>query len=93
MIGNLSLEELIALKLELAFRSVKTPIFGIPIWRTTPKIVRDAVIKYTLAATGSKLFSARLLGMNNGEFSNYLTKLGISEYYKKKEKKGDGDSN
>jgi hypothetical protein len=87
MIGNLTLEELIALKLEVAFRSVPTPVYGIPVWKATPKLARDAVLKFALSVSGSKLMAARLLGMNNREFANYINKYEILDYYKKE--KGD----
>ena len=84
MIGNLTLEELIALKLEIAFRTAQTPLMGIPIWKTTTKFVKDAIFKFALSAAGTKKGAKRLLGMNNKQFDNYLQKLEIISYYKEK---------
>lgn len=84
MIGNLTLEELIALKLEIAFRTAQTPLMGIPVWKATAKYVKDAVFKFALSATGTKKGAKRLLGMNNKQFDYYLQKLEILSYYKEK---------
>ena len=87
MLGNLTLEEIISLKLEIAFRSGGVPIYGLPIWKNTPKIAREAVLRYALLAGGSKKNAALLLGMNDRQLSNYLSKYDILTYYKEK---GDG---
>lgn len=84
MLGNISMEDLIALKLEIAFRSSSTPLLGFPIWKATTKFVRDAIFKYAYATGGSKLRAMRLLGMNSRQFNNYLCKLEIKNYYKEK---------
>ena len=44
-VSNLSLEDLIALKLEIASKPIGGKLFGIPIWKSVPNIVRDAVLK------------------------------------------------
>ena len=91
MLGNLNLEELIALKLEVTFRSMPTPIFGMPIWNTIPKIARHAVIRYAYSITASKLKAARFLGMNQRQFDNYLCKYEIKSHFSKE--KGDDHRN
>ena len=63
--NNLSLEEVIGLKLELASKSAfNGKLYGVPIWYTIPNIVKDAVLKYALSATRSKREAARFLGLN-----------------------------
>ncbi len=87
MLGSLTLEELIALKLEVSFQSGGAPVYNLPIWNNTPRIAREAVLRYALLAGGSKKNAALLLGMNNRQLSNYLSKYDILTYYKEK---GDG---
>ena len=52
MLNNLSLEEVIALKLELAAKSAGGAVYGIPIWRSLKYVVEDAILKY--AHTGQR---------------------------------------
>ena len=68
MLNSLSLEEIIALKLELAAQASGSPLYGIPIWKNLLSIVRDAVIKYALSATRTKKEAARFLGMDDAGF-------------------------
>jgi len=86
LLANLTMEELIALKLELALQ--QNPAFiGLPVWKATPKFVRDAMFKAALGIAGTKKGAMRILGMNVKTFKNYLNKLDILSYYEKE--KGD----
>ena len=67
MLSNLSLEEVIALKLELSSDVAGKRLYGLPIWRSMPNITKDAVIKYALSATRSKGEAARFLGLSRIE--------------------------
>ena len=83
LLANLTMEELIALKLELAIK--ENPAFiGLPVWKATPKFVRDAMFKAALGIAGTKKGAMRILGMNVKTFKNYLSKLDILTYYKEK---------
>lgn len=68
MLNGLSLEEVIALKLELAAQASGSPLYGVPIWKNLITIVRDAVIKFSLSVTRTKKEAARLLGMDEASF-------------------------
>lgn len=68
MLNGLSLEEVIALKLELAAKASGSPLYGIPIWKNLITITRDAVIKFALSATRTKKEAARFLGMAEESF-------------------------
>ena len=46
MLNNLTLEEAIGLKLELAAKTVSGKLYGIPIWYSLPAIIKDAVLTY-----------------------------------------------
>ena len=72
MINSLTLEEVIALKLELSTRSLRGKFYGFPIWKSLPELTRDAVLKYALSATRSKKEGARFLGLSVGEFNKLL---------------------
>ena len=89
MLGNLPLEDIIALKLEIAFRAVGIPLHGIPIWKTIPVITKDAFLKFVLSITSSKKEAANYLGTNKQQLNNYLKSYKTVEYFSTKEK-GDG---
>jgi hypothetical protein len=72
MINSLSLEEVIALKLELSTRSLRGKFYGFPIWKSLPELTRDAVLKYALSATRSKKEAARFLGITVAELNKNL---------------------
>jgi hypothetical protein len=89
MIGNLTLEELIALKLELSYKNLNYLMYGFPLWRATPYIIKDAILKAAISMNKSKKGTIRFLGVNNKEFWQALKKYKIDDYFIKKEK-GDG---
>ena len=72
MINSLTLEEVIALKLELSTRSLRGKFYGFPIWKSLPELTRDAVLKYALSATQSKKEAARFLGISVSELNKNL---------------------
>lgn len=65
MLNNLTLEELIALKLEIASKACKKAMYGIQIWRSLKYVAEDAVLKYSISATRTKAESWRFLGLNH----------------------------
>ena len=89
MLGNLPLEDIIALKLEIAFRAVGIPLHGIPIWKSVPLITKDALLKFVLSITSSKKEAANYLGASKQQLNNYLKTYKTVEYFSTKEK-GDG---
>ena len=71
MLNNLSLEELISLKLELASKIMKGNLFGFPIIKAMPNITRDALITFALSATKNLSEAASLLGITIQELKKY----------------------
>jgi hypothetical protein len=88
MLNNLTLEEIIALKLEIAYKSIGFPLYGYPIWRASPFIMRDALMKFVFSVTTSKLKMQRILGLNLEDFLLNVKKYKTEEYFLKE--KGDG---
>lgn len=64
MLNSLTLEELIALKLELAAKASGSPVYGIPIWKNLTYITRQSVLKFAQSACRSNSEAALFLGMN-----------------------------
>jgi hypothetical protein len=86
LLNNLTLEEIIALKLELGYKAVGFPLHGFPIWKSTNYIVKDALLKYAVSATESKREAVRFLGISPLLFFKLLKKYKIDAYFTKKEK-------
>lgn len=89
MFNNLSLEEVIALKLELATKTIGGKLYGLPIWRILPNIAKDAALKYVYSASRTKLEAGRFLGLNPLQFTKELYRYRIEDYFKEQEEKGD----
>ena len=80
-ISNLSLEELIALKLEISSRPVSGKLFGIPIWKSIPFIVRDAVLKTAISVCRTKVDAANFIGMDVDKMDNLLKKYNTIDFF------------
>ncbi len=83
MLSSLSLEEVIGLKLELAARTSKGKYFGFPIWNNMVDIVRESVLKHTMAVTSTKMEAARCLGMTKANLNVALRRYGLYDLFKK----------
>jgi hypothetical protein len=81
ILNYLSLEELIALKLEMAAKSSGGDIFGIPIWNSLRDICRDAALKFALSATRTRAEAATFLGISISTFKDYVDKYDIKTYF------------
>jgi hypothetical protein len=84
MMNNLSLEELIGLKLELAAKAAGGMLYGLPLWSALPDITKDAIVKYAYSATSSKVEAARLLGINKVRFNKLLKQYKTESYFEEK---------
>ena len=80
-VANLSLEDLIALKLEISSRPVSGKLFGIPIWKSIPFIVRDAVLKTAISVCKTKVDAANLIGMDVDKMDNLLKKYNTIDFF------------
>ena len=81
VLNKLTLEEVIAVKLELAAKASGGNIYGIPIWFSLKDIVKDACLKFALSAARTKSEAARFLGLNYVSFQNYLKKYDVLSYF------------
>ena len=77
MIGCLSMEDLIAVKLELACNDLNNRFYGFDIWRQTGYIVKEALLKFAISTTNSRKSAARFLGLTYDEFKKHCTKYSI----------------
>ncbi|HBZ39505.1 MAG TPA: hypothetical protein DEO59_13905 [Balneola sp.] len=81
LISSISLEDLIALKLELACNDINEKLFGFDIWRNLKPIVQESVLKFAISTRKSKKDAARFLGLNYLEFKKLIAKYNVEEYF------------
>jgi len=81
MLSQLTLEEVIGLKLELASKTLDGRLFGLPIWASLHSIVQDAVLKYTFSASRTQGEAMRFLGLKKVEMHKLLKKYNIDNYF------------
>ena len=80
-IGNLSIEDLIAVKLELSANHINNRLYGFDIWHQTGNITKEAVLKFALSTTKSKKDAARFLGLTYGEFKRVITTYNVKSFF------------
>jgi hypothetical protein len=80
-LNNLSLEEVIALKLELASNSTGKALYGLPLWQSLTDIVQDGMLRYALSATRTKGEAMRLLGLTSKDFKRLNKKFHTDTYF------------
>tara|TARA_R100000008_G_scaffold80772_1_gene63465 strand:- start:444 stop:809 length:366 start_codon:yes stop_codon:yes gene_type:complete len=84
MLCSLTLEDIIALRLELAAKSVNHKLYGFKLWQKIPQIARDAVLKYAYSAARTKGEAASFLGITRSDLNKYLKKFDIKSFFNKK---------
>jgi len=80
-INSLSLEDLIAIKLELTSRFVCGKFYGLPLWRITKQTVVDALLKTALSICRTKKEGARFLGVDYVEFNRLIKKYQTVSFF------------
>ena len=81
LINILSLEDIIALKLELSSKILKNRFYGFDIWRNSGYIVKDALLKFAISNTNSKKDAARFLNLDYSSFSRLIKKFKVDKYF------------
>jgi transcriptional regulator of acetoin/glycerol metabolism len=81
MLSNLTLEEVIALRLELASKTVGYMMYGLPLWGSLHNITKDAVLRYVLSASRSRKEAARVLGIDRIKLHKLYKKFDLYNYF------------
>ena len=81
VLAHLSLEEIIAVKLELSIQGLNNKMYNFPLWSAMPNITRDALLRYAMAACTSKRDMARFLGIPINKFNDILKKYNTEKLY------------
>ena len=80
-INNLSLEDLIAIKLELSANHINNRPYGFDIWRKSGYIIKEALLKFALSTTNSKKDAARFLGLTYSEFKKAIKQYKVTKFF------------
>ena len=80
-INKLSLEDLIAIKLELSANNLNNRLYGFDLWRQANSITKDAILKFAISTTNSKKDAARFLGLTYREFKRVQEKYKVKDYF------------
>tara|TARA_Y100001937_G_scaffold91369_1_gene123674 strand:- start:626 stop:976 length:351 start_codon:yes stop_codon:yes gene_type:complete len=75
--SSLTLEEVIAIKLESAARYINRKLYNFPIWKSLHNVCREAVLKFALSSTRSMSDAASLLGISVLELKKNIKIYGI----------------
>ena len=80
LINGISLEDLVALKLEIAANFVGGKLFGFPIWNAANFMIKDALVKFALSSTTSHKEAANTLGITKHELRRHIKKYNVNDY-------------
>ena len=80
-ISNISLEDLIAIKLEIASRPTGGKLYGIPIWKSIPYIVREALLKTAISVCKTKSEAASMLGKDIDTLDKLLKNYQVISFF------------
>jgi len=63
-VSNLTIEELILIKLESSVKLAKGKLYGMPLWYNLPHMVKDALMEFVIRNCRSKLDMCSTLGIS-----------------------------
>jgi len=76
MVNNLTIEELIQLKLEVSTRMVmRNKFFNYPLWYLVPRMAKEAVLKFALTSAMSRKETASVLGVTLFTLNDIIRKM------------------
>tara|TARA_A100001391_G_scaffold4987_1_gene3422 strand:+ start:2308 stop:2640 length:333 start_codon:yes stop_codon:yes gene_type:complete len=83
MLSSLSIEEVLALKLELSSKMTNGKLFGFPILKGLQHIIREAALLFAHSAGKTNNEAASILGITNWQYRQLMKKYKIREFFKK----------
>ena len=80
-INSLTLEDLIAIKLELSANHINNRPYGFDIWRKSGYIIKEALLKFALSTTNSKKDASSFLGLTYSDFKKAIRKYKVTKFF------------
>lgn len=77
ILNTLTLEQIIALKLELSASHVNHKLFGFPIFRSIRSMVREACLIFALSTTRTPKDASSVLGITERQLKEEIDKFNI----------------
>ena len=81
MLSALTLEEIIALKLECSSRLTNGKLYGFNLWSNIVDITKEALYNAVISVTNTNKEACRVLGINEQTFKSLKKKYNIKEEY------------
>jgi hypothetical protein len=81
IINSFTIEDLLAIKLELSANNLNNRLYGLDIWKKSDYIIKDAMLKFAVSTTKSKKDASRFLGVTYAEFNNLCKRYELDEYF------------
>jgi len=72
IVSDLTLEELIGIKIEMASRLFRGKLYGIPIWITMSRIVKEAMLHVAINSCKTKTDMCSFLGITLEQFNDII---------------------
>lgn len=83
MLSALSIEEIIALKLEISVKMTKGKLFGFPIWKSFQNITKEALLLFAYSISKTNNDASSMLGITNYQYRQLIRRGKIREYFEK----------
>jgi|TARA_R110000796_G_scaffold65503_2_gene151294 transcriptional regulator with GAF, ATPase, and Fis domain len=80
-IDSISLEDLIAVKLELSAKHINNKLYAFNLLSNTNRLVKEAIIKFAISATNSKMDAARFLGTDYETLHSLVREYNLQEFF------------
>jgi len=77
MLHNLTIEEILGLKLELAASHINNKLYNFPVYRSIRYIVKEACLHFALSSTRTFRDAASFLGMREGDLRKEVNRYQI----------------
>jgi hypothetical protein len=81
MVRKLTLEELIALKLELSFAKANVAVMGLPLYTNIRRITMQALLYFAVSISDTYRHASASIGMTQNEFKKIVKKYRITKYF------------
>jgi hypothetical protein len=77
IVSDLTLEELIGIKIEMASRMFRGKLYGIPLWISMPRIVKESMLRVAINLCKTKTDTASFLGVTIEHLNDILRNYNI----------------
>jgi len=81
IINTFTIEDLLAIKLELSANNLNNRLYGLDIWKKSDYIIKDAMLKFAVSTTKSKKDAARFLGVSYSEFNSLYKRYKLEDFF------------